>query len=137
MTGFQSMVGFESILGQEKPIRLLTTLLQNETIPHALLFLGIEGVGKKTTAIATAMASNCLGQGDENPPKEKKNRADRSTIQKITTKSGICGCCKSCSRIKSGNHPDVILIEPAGVFIRINQIRNLCNTLTLKPYEAR
>ena len=131
------MVGFESILGQEKPVRLLTTLLRNETIPHALLFLGIEGVGKKTTAMAIAMAGNCLEHGDENPPKEKKNRADRSTIHKITTKSGICGRCKSCSKIKSGNHPDILLVEPTGNFIRINQIRNLCNTLTMKPYEAR
>lgn len=131
------MVGFESILGQEKPIRLLTTLLQNETIPHALLFLGIEGVGKKTTALAIAMAGNCMGHGDENLPKKKKIRANRSTIQEITTKIEICGCCKSCSKIKSGNHPDIILVEPTGNFIRINQIRNLCNTLTMKPYEAR
>jgi DNA polymerase-3 subunit delta' len=131
------MFGFESILGQEKPIRLLTTFLRNETIPHALLFLGIEGVGKKTAAIAIAMAGNCLGLGGENLSEEKKNRANRSTIQKITTKIGICGCCKSCSKIKSGNHPDIILVEPTGNFIRINQIRNLCNTLTMKPYEAR
>jgi DNA polymerase-3 subunit delta' len=131
------MFGFESILGQEKPIRLLKTLLRNETIPHALLFLGIEGVGKKTTAIATAMASNCTGHGDENLPKDKKIRTNRSTIQEITTKIGICGCCKSCSKIKSGNHPDIILVEPTGNFIRIDQIRNLCNTLTMKPYEAR
>ena len=131
------MFGFESILGQEKPIRLLKTLIRNETIPHALLFLGIEGVGKKTTAMATAMASNCMDYGDDNLPEEKKIRANRSTIQKITTKSGICGCCKSCGKIKSGNHPDIILIEPTGNFIRIDQIRNLCNTLTMKPYEAR
>jgi len=131
------MFGFESILGQEKPIRLLTALIQNETIPHALLFLGIEGVGKKTTAMATAMAVNCMGHGEENLPKKNNNRANRSTIQKITTKSGVCGCCRSCSKIKSGNHPDIILIKPTGNFIRINQIRNLCNTLNMKPYEAR
>jgi len=131
------MFGFESILGQEKPIRLLRTLLRNETIPHALLFLGIEGVGKKTTAMATAMAGNCTGPGDENLFKEKTIRARRSTIHKITTKSGTFGCCKSCSKIKSGNHPDIILVEPTGNFIRINQIRNLCNTLAMKPYEAR
>ncbi len=29
------------------------------------------------------------------------------------------------------------MVEPTGNFIRINQIRNLCNTLTMKPYEAR
>jgi DNA polymerase-3 subunit delta' len=131
------MFGFESILGQEKPIRLLRTLLRNETMPHALLFLGIEGVGKKTVAIATAMAGNCVGYGNESIPKEINNRADRSTIQKIATTPGICGCCKSCRKIKSGNHPDVILVTPTGNFIRIHQIRNLCSILTLKPYEAR
>jgi DNA polymerase-3 subunit delta' len=94
-------------------------------------------VGKKTTAMTTAMAVNCMGHGDENLLKEKTVRARRSTIQKITTKCGICGCCKSCSKIKSGNHPDIILVEPTGNFIRINQIRNLCNTLAMKPYEAR
>ena len=83
------------------------------------------------------MAGNCMGHGDENLPKENKIRSNRSTIQKVTTKSGICGCCKSCSKIKSGNHPDIILVEPTGNFIKINQIRNLYNTLTMKPYEAR
>ena len=116
MTGFQSMFGFESILGQEKPIRILTTLLRNETLPHALLFLGVEGVGKKTTAMAIAMAINCLGRGGENLQKEKNNQANRSKIHKLTTKSGVCGCCKSCSKIKSGNHPDIILVEPTGLF---------------------
>ncbi len=131
------MIGFESILGQEKPIRLLKTLLRNETIPHALLFLGIEGVGKKTTAMSFAMACNCMAKGKENLSKEKEIRPIPCTAPNIITKSEISGCCKSCSKIKSGNHPDIILVEPTGSFIRINQIRNLCNTLAMKPYEAR
>jgi len=135
--GFQSMLEFESILGQEKPIRLLKTLLRNKTIPHALLFLGIEGVGKKTTAMAFAMACNCMANGKENHSKEKDICSNRHAIQKSIEKTKSCSCCKSCSKIKSGNHPDIILVEPTGSFIRINQIRNLCNTLAMKPYEAR
>lgn len=116
MSGFETKFGSELILGQEQPIRLLKTLFRNGTIPHAFLFLGIEGVGKKTTAMAFAMACNCSAQ---------------------TPDVGPCGCCSPCRKIKSGNHPDIILIEPSGPFIRIDQIRSLCNTLALKPYEAR
>lgn len=48
-----------------------------------------------------------------------------------------CGRCKSCRKIESGSHPDIILVKPSGHSIRIDQIRNLCHTLTMKPYEAR
>jgi DNA polymerase-3 subunit delta' len=40
-------------------------------------------------------------------------------------------------RIVSGNHPDLIRIEPSGGLIRISQVRDLCEILTLKPFEAR
>jgi DNA polymerase-3 subunit delta' len=48
-----------------------------------------------------------------------------------------CGRCRSCRKIQSGNHPDIIRVEPSGPFIRIKQIRDICDTLSLKPYEAR
>ena len=47
-----------------------------------------------------------------------------------------CGECRSCRKIRSGNHPDIIFIKPSGPFIKINQIRDLCRTLIVKPFEA-
>lgn len=47
-----------------------------------------------------------------------------------------CGKCRSCMKISSGNHPDVIWIRPSGAMIKVDQIRTLCGKLTLKPYEA-
>ncbi len=83
-------------------------------------------MGKKTGAMIFAMACNCLDE------------------HQLTAGSGFpdqaiepCGTCKSCWKIQSGNHPDIILVEPAGPIIKIAQIRGLCNTLALKPYEAR
>jgi DNA polymerase-3 subunit delta' len=131
------MPGFESILGQEKPIRLLKTLLRNEAIPHALLFLGIAGVGKSTTARAFAMACNCKAMSNRHLSLEKDAGSIHCTTPDLAPKSEICGCCKSCRKIETGSHPDIILVEPTGPYIRINQIRNLCNILTMKPYEAR
>ncbi|MEJ2656557.1 MAG: DNA polymerase III subunit delta', partial [Desulfobacterales bacterium] len=124
-------------MGQEKPIRLLKTFLQNETIPHALLFLGIDGVGKTTAAKAVAMACNCMAREKTHFSVKEGIRPVYGTKPDLAGKSEICGCCKSCSKIKTGNHPDMILVEPKGSFIRIDQIRNLCNILTMKPYEAR
>jgi DNA polymerase-3 subunit delta' len=114
--------GFESIIEQDLPVRILTTFLQYGTIPHALLFTGIEGVGKESTALEFAMACNCAG-GDSNPTRPATDIP--------------CGNCKSCRKIEAGNHPDIIRLKPSGPFIKINQIRSLCQTLAMKPYEAR
>jgi DNA polymerase-3 subunit delta' len=131
------MHGFESILGQEKPIRLLKMFLRNETIPHALLFLGIDGVGKTSAAKAFAMACNCMAKREKHLLFKEDARSIHCTTPNLTAESEICGCCKSCGKIKSGSHPDIILVEPTGPYIRINQIRNLLNILAMKPYEAR
>ncbi len=100
---------------QVRAVNWLSTLMRKGTIPHALLFAGIEGVGKRSAAMMFAMAGNCLEDSMADP----------------------CGVCRSCRKIQSGNHPDIILIEPSGPFVRIEQIRFLCQTLSMKPYEAR
>ena len=136
MSVYESTFGFKSILGQERPIRLLTTLLQNGTLPHALLFIGIEGVGKRTAAVALAMACNCKALDPEKFTERMKIRYGKLPSDQIKP-VGPCGRCKSCRKIESGNHPDIIVLHPSGPFIRIGQIRELCGTLAMKPYEAR
>ena len=137
MSFYESTFGFKSILGQEQPIRLLTTLLQNGTIPHALLFIGIEGVGKRTAAMALAMACNCKALEPEQFSERIKIRSDGNIPSDQTKTISPCGRCNSCRKIESGNHPDIIVLNPSGPFIRIGQIRELCGTLAMKPYEAR
>ena len=110
------MPGFESIIGQNLSVRLLQTFLRNGTLPHALLFTGIEGIGKRTTANILAMALNC---------RDKK-------ISPVNP----CGKCRSCRQISSGSHPDVITIEPQNGYLRIDQIRKLLGSLSMKPFSA-
>ena len=38
---------FESILGNEKSKQILQKSMQNNTISHSYMFIGIEGIGKK------------------------------------------------------------------------------------------
>ena len=131
------MPGFELLINQEQPIRILTTLLRNGTLPHALLFSGTAGVGKQATAVALAMACNCQG---EVPEFKAEDRSDQDPVNSSgefnLIKMGACGVCKSCRKIAAGNHPDIIRIQPTGPFIKIDQIRALLQTLAMKPYEA-
>lgn len=125
------MSGFELLINQERPIRILTTLLKNRTLPHALLFTGTAGVGKQETAVALTMACNCQGETSG------FNADDASEQGPVNPQIESCGVCKSCRKILAGNHPDVIQIQPRGPFIKIEQIRALLHTLSMKPYEAK
>jgi len=121
----RSVPGFSSIIGQTKPVKLLTTLLNKGTIPHALLFTGIDGIGKRTAAKTLAMACNCTS-GRRSPTHPSAPPLDPP-----------CGQCRSCRKIESGAHPDILTLAPTDAIIRIAQVRQLCETLALKPYEAR
>ncbi|HAO22130.1 MAG TPA: DNA polymerase III subunit delta' [Desulfobacteraceae bacterium] len=107
------MAEIAPIVGQENALSLLSVLLGKGRVPHALLFTGIEGAGKRAAAIRFAMMCNCLSP------------------------DAPCGTCRSCRNIVSGVHPDVHLIEPSGAFIKIDQIREIGGILAMKPYEAK
>ncbi|MBU0994543.1 MAG: DNA polymerase III subunit delta' [Proteobacteria bacterium] len=103
---------FDDLIDQKLPAQILSTLVRKGNAPHALLFSGIEGVGKKKAALTFAMAANC--ESNKEP----------------------CGVCRSCKKIKSAIHPDIIEIKPSGKVIKIAQIRELIHVLSRKPYEA-
>jgi DNA polymerase-3 subunit delta' len=115
--------GFDSIIGQKNPIRLLKKLLRNGTLPHALLFTGIEGVGKRSAAAETAMALNCA-----DPKADPRGRRDPSRA---------CGTCTACRQIQANSHPDIFTVTPQNNLLRIDQIRQLIQTLAMKPFSAR
>ena len=120
---------FDSITDQKRPVRILAAFLQKRNIPHALLFTGIEGVGKKDAALALAMACNCTGR--------KHKQADPfidhlSSKNNLPTDVNPCGSCRSCRKILSGNHPDIIRIKPSGAYIKIDQIRKYGGEVTTK-----
>ncbi len=86
-------------------------------LPHALLFRGPAGVGKRAVAQRLAHALLCLTPRDD---------------------GAACGACKSCSLLAAGNHPDFHLIAPAeeGKAILIDQVRELGEFLALRPHTS-
>ncbi len=105
---------FEPIIGQERPIRFLTQMLQKKSIPTALLFTGVDGIGRQKTARAMAMALNCSGP----------------------VGVSACGRCPSCRKVISGSHPDIVIVGPDGVFIKIDQVRAVSRQLRFAPLEG-
>jgi len=103
-------MAFSDIPGNERVKKILQAFLKKERLPHALIFAGPEGTGKKLMALNLAKALNC-----------EKNKLDP------------CDECAQCHSIDNENHPDVIVISPEGRFIKIDQMRFLIQTAYLKP----
>lgn len=110
---------WENILGQREPKRRLRRLLETDRLPHALLFSGPEGVGKRRTAEALAATLLCSSPAAGHP----------------------CGTCESCRAFSRGIHPDFFFVVPEAVgkgarSIRIEAMRALGSALARPPELA-
>ncbi len=47
-----------------------------------------------------------------------------------------CGHCPSCKKISNGNHPDLQLIQPEGLSVKIHQTRKMQHYANLESYEG-
>jgi len=89
------MAELRDIIGQEQAISRLGRYLRSGMMPHAMLFAGPAGVGRRTTAVALARMLLCEGREDESVPFETK---------------ASCGKCEACRMMTAGSHPDFHLI---------------------------
>ncbi|PKL51426.1 MAG: DNA polymerase III subunit delta' [Nitrospira bacterium HGW-Nitrospira-1] len=103
------------IIGQEKAIEILTGILKRRRLAGSYIFSGEPGIGKKLTAVNFAKALNCLKDTDFD----------------------ACDECESCLKIKSGNHPDLLLVSPQDRLIKIDEIRLINDALSFRPFEGR
>ena len=110
-------MSFKDILGHQRPIILLQRAIKNEKVVNSYLFLGNEGIGKKYVALQFAKALNCLGKESEG--------------------GDACDHCSSCKKIDHALHPDVLVIEPEGQYIKVDQVRQMQRQLAYKPYEGK
>jgi DNA polymerase-3 subunit delta' len=119
--------GFDTTIDHAKAIQQLARLYWRRRIPNALLFSGIEGIGKGQVAVLFAQTCNCLNQNHFDP------ELNRQTPEKIEA----CGECRACRKIASNSHPDIIHVNPTGRFIKIAQIREIRDYLAFRPNEAQ
>ena len=82
-------------------------------VPHAYLFEGPDGVGKRAAAYGLALALTCAVEPGEG-----------------------CGTCDSCRRIDAGLHPDVPVFAAETTQIVIEQAQAIVAMAATRPHEA-
>ncbi len=106
-------MSFHDIIGHRRPIQILKNAVERGKIPSSYLFSGIEGIGKKYSAITLAKTLNC----------NNKN-------------SDCCDQCLSCKKIDHHKHPDIRVTEPVQNTIKIDQIRSIKQDFSFRPFEG-
>jgi len=106
---------FSAFLGNPIAVARLKRAVAAGRVPHAMIFAGPEGVGKKTLGMLLARRLNCLRPEGEDP----------------------CADCPSCRKMDAGMHPDFMLVQPDGAFIKIEQIRAVIGEVAFQPFEGQ
>ena len=109
-------MGFAELMGHTKQLDSLRAALANQRLHHSYLFVGPDGVGKRTIAMALAKAIHCSeSTGD------------------------YCGRCVNCASIIDGNHADVRVVQPlAGKKeISIHQVREIERELRFRSFGGK
>ncbi len=109
---------FADVIGQEGPKRKIRTALAQQTIGHAYLFSGDEGIGKRLMALRFAQALSCETPSSSSQPDS-------------------CGQCRACQQIAAATYPDVLGIQPeqekANPQIKIEQVREIERHMMYRP----
>ena len=105
---------WSTVLGNDGKIRQIRDMIASQQFPNAVIFSGLEGIGKKRIANLAAMAMLC--EVEDNKP---------------------CGKCPACRAFMAASHPDYYHMEPdktkANPMIKIDQVRALQREVSLMP----
>lgn len=106
------------LLGHEWAVGMLKQHIANDSVRHAYLFTGPPGVGRRSLALRFARALDC-----PEPPAAGES----------------CGICRTCRQIDRMQYPDLAIVqaEKEGGVLKVEQVRGLRQSLSLKPYQGR
>lgn len=122
--------------GQQAAISLLQRFLEGEHLPHALLFVGPEGVGKHLTAKALAQVLLCEKRKGGGAAVAPSLFGDPAPAAKGP--ADACGRCPACQRVMAGTHPDLHEVGGSGArgLIQVDTVRELLRSLQLHAVEG-
>jgi DNA polymerase III subunit delta' len=107
-----------NMLGHEWAVDMLRQHAARGEVRHAYLFCGPPGLGRRTLALRLAQVLNCTNPIAAGEP---------------------CGQCRDCRQIEAMRHPDmnVIRADSEGGTLKVDQIREVQHSLSLKPFQAK
>jgi len=105
----------DSLPWLKEPQQRLRTALQSGHLPHSLLILSVPGLGAEQ--LANWITALVLCESPDTRP---------------------CDVCPSCRLLRSDSHPDahVVRLEEDAQQIKVDQVRELIDSLTLKSYRG-
>jgi DNA polymerase-3 subunit delta' len=155
-------MSFQDIKGQDKPIQILKSYIEQDHLKGGYLFVGPEAVGKKSIAKTLAKAVNCQASNLDTSTTlechgERTLRLRSgfvpSEVEGRSRTIDSCDRCISCIKIEKNQHPDVHIIDATTLSsidieqnrsdaggsdaIKIGHIRQLQKDISLKPYEGK
>ncbi len=118
---------WEDLRGHQGTLDLFRQAFRRERSAHAYLFIGPEGIGKRTFALKLATCLFCEQTAD-------------AELQ-------ACGKCQACVQMRAGTHPDLLLIArpdgkrelPIELIVGAADRRGregLCHELAMRPMSA-
>ena len=119
---------WNDLLGHQQQREWFRTAIASGRMATSFLFVGPEGIGKRT--FARLLAKSLLCQNTENQNLE------------------FCGACENCAQVDASTHPDLIeIFKPADkAFIPIELLigerdkrmrEGLCHDISLRPYSGQ
>ena len=102
-------------------------LAQSSRLPHAILLSGESETGKLDFARAAAAYILC-----RQPIPDMGHRSEQGPLMQA------CGECSSCSLLRSGSHPDLLLLQPEepGKQLKIDLVRHLNSFSAARSHQG-
>lgn len=94
-----------NIIGHKKQLEMIEQDIESGNLAHAYLFAGPSRVGKFSIVKRLANILQC--------------------------ENNLCNTCPTCKQLKSGNHPDTIVLRNTDESIKIEQIREIITRLQM------
>ena len=112
-------LSWENLIGHETTSDYLRKSISEDKFPHAVIFSGEEGVGKRLAAEICAASLLCENSTGGEP----------------------CGVCENCRLVAAKTHPDFYIVEAeeskTARNIKIGQIRDLQSEAALRPINSK
>ncbi|GAA4354957.1 DNA polymerase III subunit delta' [Kangiella marina] len=102
---------------QKEPFEQISRQYEQGQLPHSILLLGEEGVGREDFSVSVAQWMLCGAE---------------------TKHAGACGQCKSCQLFEAGSHPDYhcLAVEEGKTQIAVAQVRELIEHMQESSHQA-
>lgn len=97
----------------QAPLQQVQVLKKNNSLSHALLIMGADGVGQE--ALAQRLVKDLM--------------CERA--------ASACGACHSCQLMQANTHPDYRVLSGEEATIKIDQVRQLISQINQKPQVGK